>query len=328
MTERAVFQPGATLQDRCEALARAMPRSPFDFVPGLDVTSDRRLFVDRATRPILPRDDLRCIHRLPSGAEIAVIAERLPWDSTFFGYDVGRLDAVLALDAGSQDDEDLQGAVTALLQTATTRQITYLFASVDARDASLLAVLTRAGFTTIETRVCYHRSLAGYDARERYGVRIATAADVSSLSVAAREAVNPFDRFHADPFIPRGDADRLMARWVEASILDGFADATLVPDVPSPKAFCTVRYHRDRWDAWGVRLSQPVFSAVSAEYRGWYRKLLSEIHYHLIGVGAQHVYLTTQEQNRPVRRTWEKLGYRQAKTEYILRIVLTARRAS
>jgi ribosomal protein S18 acetylase RimI-like enzyme len=66
-----------------------------------------------------------------------------------------------------------------------------------------------------------------------------------------------------------------------------------------------------------------VFSAVGAECRGWYRKLISEVHYHLKDLGAEHVYLSTQEQNASVLRTWEKLGYHYAKTERILRAILT-----
>ena len=75
--------------------------------------------------------------------------------------------------------------------------------------------------------------------------------------------VNPFDRFHADPSISEADADRMMERWIEASILQGFADATVVPDVEAPEAFCTARYHREHWEGWNLRLAQPVLSAVS-----------------------------------------------------------------
>jgi dTDP-4-amino-4,6-dideoxy-D-galactose acyltransferase len=73
-----------------------------------------------------------------------------------------------------------------------------------------------------------------------------------------------------------------------------------------------------------VRLAQPVFSAISGECRGWYRKLISEMHYHLQEVGAEHVYLTTQAQNIPVLRTWQKLGYEYAKTERVLRKIVTS----
>ena len=48
----------------------------------------------------------------------------------------------------------------------------------------------------------------------------------------------------------------------------------------------------------------------------------SQIHYHLKYIGAEHSYLTTQQQNTAVARSWEKLGYHYAKTEYVLRTVL------
>jgi dTDP-4-amino-4,6-dideoxy-D-galactose acyltransferase len=95
-----------------------------------------------------------------------------------------------------------------------------------------------------------------------------------------------------------------------------------VPDCQAPKAFVTVRYHQDKWDHWGLRLGQPVFSAVSSEFKGWYRKLISESHHHLRDVGAQHVYMTTQPTNAAVLWIWEQLGYHYAKTEHILRKIL------
>jgi hypothetical protein len=135
--------------------------------------------------------------------------------------------------------------------------------------------------------------------------------------------VNPYDRFHADPFISKVDADRLMSKWVEASILEGFADITFVPDVTQqPRAFCTVRYHKAKWDRWRLRLSQPVFSAVGTEFKGWYKKLISEICYHLKELGAQHAYMATQATNSAVVWTWESLGYRYGKSEHILRKII------
>ena len=100
---------------------------------------------------------------------------------------------------------------------------------------------------------------------------------------------------------------------------EGFADVTFVPDAPQPKAFCTVRYHKDKWERWGLRLAQPVFSAVAPEFKGWYRKLISEITCHLIEQGAQHAFMTTQSTNSAVVWTWESLGYRYGKAEHILR---------
>ena len=307
-----------------QLLPALLSGSSLDCIRGIDVNGDRAMLVERLTQSLPPADDLRFLHTSGGGREIAVLAERLPWDSDFFGYDIARLDAVIPLQPDGAPPHEYRAAVDALVHQAAARGITYLFASIEARDISTRRALGEAGFSMIETRLTYHRDLHNYLHDRRYPVRIATADDVELLAQVAREAVNPYDRFHADPFISRSDADRLMTRWVEASVLDGFADVTFVPDVPRPKAFCTVKYHRDKWAQWGLRLTQPVFSAVAPEFKGWYMKLISEISYHLKDLGAEHAYLTTQATNSVVLRIWESLGYRYGKAEHILRKVITS----
>jgi hypothetical protein len=303
------------------ALAAAIP-SPFDFVRRIDVAGDKALVAERLTQTLPVTDDLRFIYRAPGGQEIAILAQRLAWDSGFFGYGVARIDGLFPLHAADENPGDYRAAVAALVDLASTRGITYMFATVDARDVAALCALGDAGFAVIETRLYYHRDLEQYAHDSRFAVRVATSADVGLLSEAARDTVNPFDRFHADPFISRAQADRLMCKWVEASIRDGFADITFVPDVANPKAFCTVRYHKEKWDRWGIRLAQPVFSAVAPEFKGWYKKLISEISYHLKERGAQHAFMTSQSTNSAVIWTWESLGYRYGKSEHILRKIL------
>jgi len=115
-----------------------------------------------------------------------------------------------------------------------------------------------------------------------------------------------------------------MQRWIEASLLESFSDVTIVPDVAVPAAFCTVKYHRRCWQQWGVNLAQPVFSAVAPTFRGWYRKIISEINYHLKDIGAEHSFLKTQITNGPVIHVWESLGYCLGRGEYVFRKILNS----
>jgi ribosomal protein S18 acetylase RimI-like enzyme len=299
-----------------------LPFSPRDFVrrPASFVRADRADYVEQLTRDIDPADDLRFVYP-GADAEIAVFAQRLPWDSRFFGYEVARLDGIYPL-APYDFTRDYSAAVAHLLEQARARGVRYLFAPVMPEDLAAIRALGAHRFQLIETRAVYHRSLADYSYPERYAVRLATAEDIPSLAVTARTMANAYDRFHADPYIQSTDADRMMEKWVEASILEGFADGVLVPDVANPKAFCTVKYHRDKWDKWGFRLGQPVFSAVAPEFQGWYIKIISELNYHLREIGAEHCYLITQVTNRAVLRVWEKLGFGYGRGELIFRIVL------
>ena len=183
-------------------------------------------------------------------------------------------------------------------------------------------LLGQLGFCLIETRVYYHRDIRDYRFRRRFSVRPAHAEDVESLGRVARERINLYDRFHADPFISSEDADRLMVRWVEASICEQLADITLVPDVPQPAAFVTAEYGKDAWYTWDLKLARGVLSAISTKCHGWYVKLASELIYCLCDIGAEHIYTATQVTNSPVIRVWERLGFQFGKCEYIFRIIL------
>ncbi len=274
------------------------------------------------TREIAVEDDLRVLHEGDEG-EIALFAEVLRWDSAFFGYPIARLHGAFFTQSPiSPHDGNLEPALKAFVAYARQQGVRYLIASVFPEDLALIRAMSASGFTLIETRATYHRSLIDYAYPERFAVRPATPHDVDLLAKTAVSMVNPYDRFHADPFISEQEVARLMTEWVTNSVLNGFADITLVPDVHSPKALSTVKYHRDQWQAWGVALSQLVLGAVSPEFKGWYSKLTSEICYHLQGIGAEHIFIVTQNTNRAAIHSWEKLGFRYGRGEHIFRIIL------
>ncbi|PWK83090.1 hypothetical protein [Fulvimonas soli] len=304
-------------------LERAGLEPPHGFIRQVDRRYDLAVHLDHLLRPLDARDDFRIGHG--KGAdERWVLLERLPWDSAFFGRGVARLHACVDPRGPTPPRADTGAAVAAIgaaLALAAQHGIDYVFGTVDARDLPGIRSLCASGFELIETRCHYHLALADWQG-DRHPARLATPADMPSLARAARDTVNPFDRFHADPAIPPEDADRLMETWVRASIAGGFADATLVPDVASPEAFCTVRYHREHWQGWGLRLAQPVLSVVAPRHRGWYVRLIAEVNHHLRGIGAEHAFLVTQATNNAVIRSWEKLGYQYGKAEHVFRRLL------
>jgi len=321
----ALLRPllAAVPREELEARTRAAGvLAPHGFIRGLDADYDLDVHLGRLFGDLAPEDDLRFAYGT-GGDERWVLMERLPWDSQFFGRGMARLNEVVAPRGISATEASATAvpAIQAALDQARANGIDYVLATVDPRNLAMIRNMAATGFELIETRCHYHMPLAGPPA-VRYPTRLATARDVPSLARAARETINHFDRFHADPAIAAVDADRLMERWVEASVLEGFADATVVPDVEAPQAFCTAKYHREHWDGWGLRLAQPVLSAVAPVHRGWYVKIISELNEHLRSVGAEHSHLITQITNNAVIHCWEKLGYRFGKGEHVFRCLL------
>lgn len=304
-------------------LGRSGLGSPHAFIRQINADYDRKVLITELMRPMAPENDFR--FAVGDGEdERWVFLEKLPWDSEFFSRGMARLNCVVAPSAqpgGKVDIAQQAAAIQAGLRKAKDAGIDYVLSMVDAVESPSVRSLAAAGFELIEVRCHYHMPLS-QPPEVRYATRLATAADVPTLARAAREMVNPYDRFHVDPEISRDDADRMMERWVQASILEGFADATVVPDVDGPAAFCTAKYHREHWQGWGLRLAQPVLSAVSTAHRGWYVKIISELNEHLRSIGAEHSYLITQITNNAVIRCWEKLGYQFGKGEYVFRKVL------
>jgi dTDP-4-amino-4,6-dideoxy-D-galactose acyltransferase len=304
-------------------LRDSVPWSPLDFIKGISPAGDRAVHVGAVTRPIAPADDLRLTCPIAGDVDVAVCAERLPWDSSFFGYGIARLHGIFPLmQDGYRASADYTRAVSALVELAKGRGISYLFGVIDARDLPTIRALTARGFSLIETRLHFHRSLPTYDYPRRFRCRTATEADLPTLTALARSVENPYDRFNADPFIERGHALRLMETWIRASVVEGFADATFIPDAPTPGALCTVKYHRDKAAAWGTSIAQLVLAMAAPRTGNRLLGLISEVTYHLRDLDIEHVFFSTQVANRRAIRVGEHLGYRFGRGEYVFRLLL------
>lgn len=304
-------------------LCAAGVQGPHSFIRGLNAEYDRDITIRRWLETMSTDSDQN-FRVVVDGREFWILMELLPWDSEFFGRRMARLNAFVrpGIVPGLREDSGLGAqALAAVMEQVRRGGVDYILAPVSPGDLHGIRVLGKNGFELIETRCHYHRALSA-PPEHHFATRLATPEDIPSLARAAKVMVNPFDRFHADMSISETDADRMMERWVEASILNGFADATVVPDEEAPEAFCTAKYHREHWSGWGLKVAQPVLSAVSPRHRGWYVRIIAELDEHLRSIGAEHSFLITQITNNAVIRSWEKLGYQFGKGEHIFRKLL------
>lgn len=304
-------------------LAERLRWSPRDFIPRISREADRSIWAEAMTGELSAENDLRFIYHSRRHGSLALLAERLPWDSDFFGFGVARLHGVFPLEKESSERQACWNKpLEKLLKQAQRRDVRYLFALVDPRDTALLRSLGELGFALIETRYYHHGPLVEPPTDERYPVRRAREEDIPSLARTAAERVNPYDRFHADPFIPEKAASELMRRWIEESVAGRMADLVLVPDVESPGAFVTYRFHQVHWKRWKVKLVQGVLSAVSTDFLGWMGKLTPEVNRILLAEGAEYTFGSTQVTNRPIIHFAQEAGARFGRCEHTLRIVL------
>jgi hypothetical protein len=318
--ELCLLTPGADVRS---LIGNSLPWTPMDFVRGVSAEGDRAMHAASLLRDIDPADDLRFLYPTTIHGDLAVCAERLRWDSAFFGYGVARLHGIFPLGrSGYCADADYTPAVDMLITLARSRGIRYLFAVVDSRDLPTNRALTGRGFSLLETRLYYHRSVRTYDYPRRFRCRLASPADVPCLMDVARSVDNPYDRFNADPFIAKADVVRLMETWVRASVLNGFADAAIIPDTRNPGAVITLKYHHDKASAWNMSVAQMVLAIAAPRAGNGFLGVLSEVVYHLKELGIDHVACSTQITNRSAIRAGEHLGFKCGKSEYVFRLLL------
>lgn len=115
--------------------------------------------------------------------------------------------------------------------------------------------------------------------------------------------INPYDRFHADIAIGEADADRMSwsAGWKPRSATDSPMPPSCLTRT-SPRRSARPASSRALGRLRGLKLAQPVLSAVSPRHKGWYVRIISELDEHLRDIGAEHSFLITQLTNNAVIR--------------------------
>lgn len=280
--------------------------SPFSFLRNRD---EELLFLKTVKEPLLKKiknDSLQIISIESEEQTFFFIVEHLIWDSNYFGFPTYKLHSILYEDTSQVR---LTKAVIFFKEEFIIKKRNYCFTDIPSEDIKVLQALTGAGFGLIETKMTYYLNLNKHE-HQRYGVREANYKDISNLRKVASEMRNPFDRFHADPIFETEKADEFLATFIEESI-KGFADYTMLPyekNTP-PDAFLTAKYLKEDWPIIGAKASKMVLSAVSSKTcKGWYKKLISEMAYHLHAEGADYAFMHPASTNKAVIHTYETLG--------------------
>lgn len=247
------------------------------------------------------------------GSSFNFLYKFLKWDSEYFKMPTIKLEYILF---ESSDFSQLEESIRRFLDEVVKTD--YIFCEIPSEDIYVMQALNKATFQLIETRMTYYLALNQFE-NTRFDVREATKEDVPNLKRVAADMVNPFDRFHADRNFDHDIANEFLGTFAEASV-NGFADYVMIPNedgVPSD-SFLTAKYYKDWWEAAGVNVSKMVLSAVSSDTnRGWYLKLISEMAYHLKGIGADYAVMHPASTNKAVIHTYEKLGCKLGKVSHI-----------
>lgn len=223
---------------------------------------------------------------------------RLPWDSEFFGIQIGRSEL---------PEEDLTGAVAAA--RAAGVECLYLF--VAGAELRLVEAAARAGARLVDLRAALELDLSRREPVAGEGVRLAEAGDGPALEHAG-EQLSRFSRFRADArFSPERLAE-MYRIWVRQCLAGGWV---AVPAVPPGRAssFVGVR------PAAGEARVELVYVAPEDSGRGLGRALIAA---GLERAPGSRASVTTQAGNTAALRLYQSLGFRTRSLTAVLHLWL------
>ncbi len=220
--------------------------------------------------------------------------KKLDWDSSFFGKDIFK---ILFWDEKSGNRPGFPRI-----------QKGQMFAEVPAEAVDLFPVLQQNGFALIETRLTYFHMLDNLPA-ESLQSRFAGAGDISNLKTVASQAINIYDRYHADSFFSESDTNRYLEAYIE-NCVNGFAERVFVPDLAEPPAsFVALARLKEPLFPAGNLFRIPLTACLPAN-RGWHYPLCLSALYYAKAQSGKCLVMTTQSTNGAVIHNCEKLGFK------------------
>lgn len=234
---------------------------------------------------------------------------RLDWDSGFFKADVFRIEHITK---NATAQTDWQG----ILKVPTQKVPWVVHCEVPSEDIHGLRRMSDWGFSLVETRLTYYHILEDLPETNRKA-RPAGPTDITSLRKTASGAVNAFDKYHADPFYRKEEADAYLETYIQ-NCVNGFAELVFVPDLAEPPAsFVALSRMEDNRFSNDALLYRIPLTACLPENKGWHFHLcLSALHY-AHSKGAKCLVMTTQSTNKAVIHNCEKLGFKLGSCSHI-----------
>ena len=301
------------LASRAEML---LLHSPYHFLRALPLAPQQERFGTGAAQRFAAEPHAEVLPMTAGSGQW--LLQQLAWDSEYFGTPTYRL--FTGLFANDAAPADLVASAAALREQLAARGPFYAFSVVPAEDIALLQALTGGGWRLVETRLNLHCPTAEATLPPPSPVRLARPDEAARIGQVSATARNPYDRFHADPWFGPERGDAFLARYAEAAVSGGFADAVLVPDEPGlpVDSFLAIGDLRADAAALGLGFSRVLLTAVGPLNRGWHLRLTTETVRRARELGFGQVLMTTQATNRAVFRTCEKLGFRLGATTHVL----------
>ncbi len=225
---------------------------------------------------------------------VAANCLRLEWDSEFFGFGIGRIDAAQLDDA----------VVAAAREWALASEVRCLYFLAGADDAATTRAAERAGMACTDIRMTFEQTLGGQEPDScPPDIRQWRPDDLPVLRAIAGSS-HADTRFYADPHFARERCDALYETWIERSCA-GFAQTVLVAQGDDGRALGYVTGHL-RGDAASLGL---IAVAPEAQGRGLGPRLVNAFLAWSAGQRATRAMVVTQGRNVRAQRLYQRCGF-------------------
>lgn len=256
----------------------------------------------------------------------------LAWDTEQFGFPAGRLDYLIARDATGAPlrepaaaYEMARRAAEVAVAHAAELGIRHLSARFDSRDLPQVQACESVGFELVDAILKFALRDDEWGGMPPLppGVvlRDAVASDIEPLAaLAARGFI--YDRFHNDPVLPIGVADKVHAAWLTNAVKGRTGDGVVVADVDGrPAGFFILALDKAAGAHFGCPVGTLVLITVDATLR---RRGVALALSHgsvawLKERGARRFEVGTQLANVPAANVYLKSGFRLVNTSLSLR---------
>jgi len=274
-----------------------------------------------------------------AGESAAFGLTTLNWDTEQFGTPAGRLDYLIVAPDGdsppAMDPRDTsanrrlfqvaQAAARAMTAEADARGIRHLSARVDSRELPVLQALESAGFQLVDAILRFSLDVSAWSGAPPLpaGVRLRDAVE-SDIEPLARLAHDGFlyDRFHNDPLLDDGVADRVHAAWLTNAVRGKAGDGVLVAEVDGrPAGFFILALDRLAGELLGTTIGTLVLITIDGTLRRRGVALalsLGSVDW-LKERGATRFEVGTQLANVPAANVYLKAGFQLVQTSVSLR---------
>jgi hypothetical protein len=268
-------------------------------------------------------DGMVCVHEA-GGGRAAAVARRLPWDSSFFGVPMARIDYLLGGDPAAR-----LVALRACLAGLRAEGARHVSARVDVADVEAAAMLEECGFRLRDALVTY-AARPGQDLPDRVrtfgSIRPLRDGDGPGLVGIARAAFRNFrGRFHADASLPRDRVEAFYEEWARQCLSMQMAQTVLVSEASdgSLLGFLAFRRREPVSTVSGVPVFGGGLGACRPDAAGAYAGLIraGTLWAHERGGVAE---CQTQNHNFSTIRIYEAVGARYVRAEYTFHLALGA----